>query len=499
MKKVAMFISIGTVIGVGLMLTFSSVMKNTSTNESCESCHVHPHATERWKRSSHFNSKSGVKVNCVDCHLPPKESADHTSAKIKLGVKDLWGYITKDSIDYNWAKKSRLEHATRFVSNESCVACHSNIFPSRLSDDGITAHLYYENKSEELDIQCISCHLDVGHHDPNYSHKKMVGVPAVGSGDTTRYASATPITEFVDFKEQIPHTSISFDMIAIEGGIFEMGSPAGEEFRSEDEAPVRTVTLDKFFIAEVETSWDAFFSFYGETVSEGRTSPESVYQNNSTLPVADAISGPTPPFGIPDQGWGAGDRPAITMTHYAAETYCQWLTAKTGKKYRLPTEAEWEYVARAGDETPYFFGGDPSDYSNEGLLRSIFDADTTHIASYVIYANNSSAMTEEPDAVTANPWRVRNMQGNVMEYCADKYDSAAYSSTPLNVTNPINLSGDEFVVRGGSFKSDASQLRAAARGKSDHKAWLRTDPQQPQSIWWYSDIDCIGFRVVCEW
>ena len=71
-------------------------------------------------------------------------------------------------------------------------------------------------------------------------------------------------------------------------------------------------------------------------MSEGRTPPETVYANNSN-PNVDAISGPTPPFGFPDQGWGGGDRPAITMTHYAAETFCQWLSKKTGKTYRLPT------------------------------------------------------------------------------------------------------------------------------------------------------------------
>lgn len=87
--------------------------------------------------------------------------------------------------------------------------------------------------------------------------------------------------------------------------------------------------------------------------------PETVVYANNSNPNVDAISGPTPPFGFPDQGWGGGDRPAITMTHYAAETFCQWLSKKTGKTYRLPTEAEWEYAARGGTETPYFFTGNP--------------------------------------------------------------------------------------------------------------------------------------------
>ena len=96
-------------------------------------------------------------------------------------------------------------------------------------------------------------------------------------------------------------------------------------------------------------------------MSEGRTPPEQIYANNSN-PNVDAISGPTPPYGRPDQNWGFGKRPAITMTHYAAETFCQWLSKKTGKKYRLPTEAEWEYAARGGTESPYFFAGNPKSF-----------------------------------------------------------------------------------------------------------------------------------------
>lgn len=498
MKKLVLLISIGVIVGVGAMVCFNTVMKKTSTNESCDACHVHPHVTESWKRSVHFNSKSGVMTNCVDCHLPPKNSSKHTIAKMELGIKDMWSYITKDSADFNWKQKSRLEHAIKYIPNESCVACHSNLFPARLTNDGITAHLYYEQNAEKLNIQCISCHLDVGHYDPNYSHKKMSGVPTIAVvGDIL--TEPTTVTEFKNFTEQIPGTPIKFNMVAIPEGTFKMGSPENEQFRKDDESPQRNVTLDKFFIAEIETTWNEFYAFYGETVSEGRTLPESVYENNSTFPEADAISGPTPPFGIADQGWGSGDRPAITMTHYAAETYCQWLSKKTGKKYRLPTEAEWEYVARAGSEEPFFFGGKPSKYSNEGFMRKLFSADTAKIATYFVYKNNSQDMSEEPTFVAANPFGVKNMQGNILEYCADKYDSTAYASTPLDVKNPISTNGTEHVVRGGSFKSDASELRAAARSKTQHLPWLRTDPQKPQSIWWYSDINCIGFRVVCEW
>ena len=136
------------------------------------------------------------------------------------------------------------------------------------------------------------------------------------------------------------------------------------------------------------------------------------------------------------------------MTHYAAETFCQWLSKQTGKKYRLPTEAEWEYAARGGTETPYFFTGNPKDFSDQGFWRKFFDAKTDSISSFVI--------------------------------------------------NPLITEGEEWVVRGGNYTSDAADVRSAARDYTKHDAWLKTDPQQPKSIWWYSDIRGIGFRVVCE-
>ena len=67
-----------------------------------------------------------------------------------------------------------------------------------------------------------------------------------------------------------------------------------------------------------------------------------------------------------------------------------------------------------------------------------------------------------------------------------------------SATDPLVTEGTEWVVRGGNYTSDAADLRCASRDYTKHEAWLKTDPQQPKSIWWYSDIRGIGFRVVCE-
>ena len=90
------------------------------------------------------------------------------------------------------------------------------------------------------------------------------------------------------------------------------------------------------------------------------------------------------------------------------------------------------------------------------------------------------------------------MPGNVMEYCADKYDPQAYAKRSGVTQDPLVTEGEEWVVRGGLYSSDAAEVRSAARSHTRHDDWLRTDPQQPKSIWWYSDIKGIGFRVVCE-
>ena len=504
-KTKVFLLIIGFLFGAGVVMALYQTSVYFSTNDSCAMCHVHPHAHESWRLSKHVNNKSGVTTNCVDCHLPPqKDTWSHYTAKLKLGARDVWGYLTKDSTDFNWEMKSELEYAVKYIPNESCKECHQNIFPQGISDDGITAHLHYDENETKLNLQCISCHLDAGHYNPNYSHAQMSSIPGYSEGginvmDTASFFKEPEnITSFENFNEKIPGTPISFNMMAIPGGTFQMGSPKSEDFHRADEAPVHNVTVSPFFMAEVETTWNQFWAFYASTMSEGRTPPETTYARNLEAMDVDGISGPTPPFGFPDQGWGGNNRPAITMTHYAAETFCQWLSQKTGKKYRLPTEAEWEYAARGNTETPYFFPGKPKDFSDLGFWRKFFPAKTDNITAYVIYEKNSYNRSQEPDMVEANPFGLKNMLGNVMEYTADRYDAEAYSKRADGAKDPIVTQGEEWVIRGGNYASDASEVRSATRSHTNHDEWMKTDPQQPKSIWWYSDYKGIGFRVVCE-
>jgi formylglycine-generating enzyme required for sulfatase activity/nitrate/TMAO reductase-like tetraheme cytochrome c subunit len=485
------FILVGVLVTLVLLKSGKAVFSYTSSDKYCVSCHIHPEADQSWKLSAHYNNRTGHIVHCVECHLPP-EGHGYIPAKVKHGLKDAYGFYFKDSAKINWQEKKLLENAKGFVYESSCLKCHQNLFPVKLSVDGSNAHLFYTTSKEPL--SCINCHLNVGHFDKNALHAHNTGFGVNVTVDQANYTEPARVEKFENFNEKIPGSNVSFDMVAIPGGKFTMGSPDNEPLRKADEGPLRKVTLSKFWIAKNEVTWDEYMAFFRATGSQGRTEGQVVTRKN-----VDAISGATPPWGAPDQGWGKASRPAITMSWHAASVYCQWLSKVTGKKYRLPTEAEWEYACRAGTETPYFFPGNPKNFTSSGFLKKIFGPDTAVIASRVVYKVNSLSKTKEPRSVKSNPFGLKNMSGNVAEFCLDFYSPDTYKKDSTEVINPRGpVSGQEHVIRGGSFKSDASDVRSAARDFTKTKAWLVTDPQMPKSIWWYSDVIDVGFRVVCE-
>lgn len=488
-NRILWIVTSGLFLGLLVTLIGNKAVHYTSSDQYCASCHIHPHAEQSWKLSKHYDNQGGIVVHCVECHLPPKGQG-MLFAKVKHGAKDVYGKLFKDSTKFNWAAKRKLEEAKKFTYTESCVKCHQNLFPKTLTVNGENAHLNYLTSKTEM--SCLNCHLDVGHFDPNNKHEHDTNFGVTATASANIYTEPTQVTSFANFTEKIPGTSLSFEMVAIPGGQFMMGSPRKEALRKPDEGPAHPVKLSRFFMAKVEVSWDEYLEFFKATSSQGRKEAE---ENENV----DAISGPTPPWGAPDQGWGKGSRPAITMSWKAATTYCKWLSKVTEKKYRLPTEAEWEYACRGGKQTPYFFEGDAKKYTSEGFLKKIFGRDTTVINSYVVYKETSPNQSQEPGSVRANPFGLKNMAGNVYEFCSDFYSPTAYSAYKKGAVNPQGPKrGQEHVIRGGSFKSDAKDVRSAARDFTKTKAWLVTDPQMPKSIWWYSDCIDIGFRVVCE-
>jgi len=282
------------------------------------------------------------------------------------------------------------------------------------------------------------------------------------------------------YTNTIPGTQVSFVMVPIPGGEFVMGSPAGEAGRKPDEGPQHKVKIAPFWMGQCEVTWNEYELFMY---------PDEERRTRATLPtdaagdkLADAVTHPSRPYVEMSFGMGKEGFPAIAMTQHAANKYCQWLSAKTGQFYRLPTEAEWEYAARAGTTTAYFFGDDPA-----------------KLGEYGWYAENSDFKYQKVGKKKPNPWGLYDMCGNVVEWVLDQYApdyyqkcaAAGVSVEPWNkATQPYPHS-----VRGGSWDDEADQCRSAARRGSD-RAWKMQDPQLPKSIWYFSDAQWVGFRLV---
>ena len=169
-----------------------------------------------------------------------------------------------------------------------------------------------------------------------------------------------PPTEHNDYIEAIPGTDLKFAMLAIPGGKYTMGSPDAEDKRGTDEGPTVTVEIAPFWMGKYEVTWDEYDQFaFSMDIKKKKRENVDLTKQPDTEKASDAVTRPTPPYADETFGFGRKVQPVICITHHAAMEYCRWLSAKTGKAYRLPTEAEWEYACRAGTKTAYSFGDDP--------------------------------------------------------------------------------------------------------------------------------------------
>lgn len=484
-----LLVVVGGVIGVSIILSGKAGVDATSSDKFCDqSCHAHPDATQTWIRSPHFANKSGVVVHCIECHLPAG-GAEYYTEKARLGGKDVYGKLFLNVAKINWQSLETLNQARDFTYDSACVRCHANLFTPGLSKKGVDAHLHYQRSKDRM--RCINCHLHTGH----FRGKGSEEVEDEAAAQETALEKDFPsnLQGFHNYTETIPGSTVKIRMVAVPGGTFEMGSPASEPYRRADEGPAHRVKISPFWMERVEVTWREYEVYLMQRGNTGRA------RDLPAAGKADGVSGPTPPYGSPDQGWGRGSRPAITMTYHAAVEYCAWLAQITGKKYRLPTEAEWEYAARAGTTSPYFFAGSPASFTTQRWLNHIFGVKTAPLIDFAWYQGDSLDETHPTGATKANPWGLEDMLGNVREFCRDWYAPDAYSHVEDGAVDPRGpSSGTEHVVRGGSFLSDAADLRCAARDHTREDDWLVTDPQIPKSIWWYSDVTDVGFRVVRE-
>ncbi len=289
-----------------------------------------------------------------------------------------------------------------------------------------------------------------------------------------------PVVEKMSHKgyvETIPGSKVKFEMVPIPAGTYLMGSPATEKGRAADEGPQHPVTVKGFWMGKCEVTWDEFDTWWrGRTGKKEDVEPEKPRD-------ADAVTRPTPPYADETFGLGRQGNPVICITHHCAMQYCRWLSLKTGKIYRLPTEAEWEWAARAGTTTAYSFGDDPK-----------------KLGEYAWFADNAEDKPQPVGKKKPNPWGLYDMHGNVAEWCLDHYKKDYYGSFPTDkpTLQPVlKPTGTRFshVARGGSWADDPAGCRSARRQGSD-KSWIKLDPQRPQSIWWLTSAEFVGFRIV---
>jgi len=274
--------------------------------------------------------------------------------------------------------------------------------------------------------------------------------------------------------------------VPIPGGKFLMGSPEEERDHADDEGPQYDVAIEPFWMGACEVTWDEYEIFMlrkDQKVVAPAEAPTRAPQDSW----ADAVSRPTPPYVPMDFNMGVTGFPAISMTQFAAKQYTKWLTMKTGRFYRLASEAEWEYACRAGTTTAYSFGDSPKDLDD-----------------YAWYYENSDNAYHPVGKKRPNAWGLFDMHGNVCEWVLDGYLAGIYgerfvdqalSGEPL--ANPILWPEREYprVVRGGSWDDDAKELRSAARRRS-RDSWKMMDPQLPKSIWYHTNAQTVGFRIV---
>jgi formylglycine-generating enzyme required for sulfatase activity len=291
----------------------------------------------------------------------------------------------------------------------------------------------------------------------------------------------------VPYSHSVEGTEVSFEMIPIPGGKATIGSPDEQPGRSQDEGPEFTVDVEPFWMAKTELTWAEYKTFLKTYDIFKRLSRQGV-RKASGLDQADAITIPTPLY-EPSFTYEFGDdpqQPAVTMTQYSAKLYTQWLSGITGSQYRLPTEAEWEYAARAGTKTAYSFGDDP-----------------TELDQYAAFADNCPDGAPKVGSKKPNPFGLHDMHGSVWEWTLDHYASDSYSGRQgktLSVSEALVMPKEKSsrCVRGGGWQDPPERLRSAARLGSDDKVWKDADPNVPKSPWWFTDDPArmVGMRLV---
>jgi formylglycine-generating enzyme required for sulfatase activity len=226
------------------------------------------------------------------------------------------------------------------------------------------------------------------------------------------------------------------EMVVVPTGSFIMGSPNDEMYRENNEGPQHRVTFARSFavgrFAVTFDEWDA-------CLAEGGCSGYSPH----------------------DGGWGRGRRPVIYVSWNDVNAYVDWLSRKTGKAYRLLSEAEREYVARAGTTTPYWWGT-----SISTRLANYSTSNTDGGAA----GRDNQQQTVPVDLFQPNPWGLYQVHGNVWEWTEDCYHSD-YKGSPSDGSAWTSGDCSSRVVRGGGWSDPPGHLRSASRASVGASDW----------------------------
>jgi formylglycine-generating enzyme required for sulfatase activity len=266
---------------------------------------------------------------------------------------------------------------------------------------------------------------------------------------------------FTNYVQKIPGSTVTFEMVAIPGGSITIGSYPDETGREATDSVRKRITVKPFWMGKYEVRWNelAPYVYHGSYWSSTNSGEHGEVVDQKV------IIHPTRPYGSVYRERGERGYPALGMGLPLALEYCRWISIKTGHKYRLPTEEEWEYACRAGSTNAYFWGNDPA-----------------RAREYGWFLENSSVpelmeTTHPCGKLKPNPFGLFDIVGNVAEWCLPAGNNAPH------------------VVRGGSFSNDITQLRCSAR-LIETPEWDELDPQSPPDPWFLESADFVGFRLV---
>ena len=257
-------------------------------------------------------------------------------------------------------------------------------------------------------------------------------------------------------------------------------------WKGADEGDELKVTLDDFWMATTETTWEVYDEFYNTELRRERDGRVDDNIRPSVKEDLILLARPTPQYYPVTYNMEKQGHSAVGLTHHAANKFCQWLSHQTGHFYRLPTEAEWEFACRGGSDKKFSWGDDPklsSEYAWFGIKKSEAYDETPYY---------------KPAKKKANGYGLYDMHGNVLELTLDGFvKNRQKHFGKKSVHNPWVKGTQPYphVTKGGYWMDTLENIVASARTPTEPK-WKITDPQDPKSVWALSDAPFLGFRVV---